>query len=95
MKLWRGQTGDHSRALLTARDKAIGNVVLGLTSLAMGAATFIASDPQCSMSKRYLCRLVHLVAGAFGISISGAEASLLGAFGLALIGLGVVYWRAG
>jgi len=95
MKLWRGQTGDPSRPLLTARDKAIGNVVFGLLCLAMAVAKLIAAQPQCSMSKRYLCRIVHFVADASGLSISGAEVSLLGAFGLALICLGAVYWRAG
>ncbi len=95
MKLWRGQTGDSSRTFLTARDKAIANVVLGLICLAMAAAKFIAAEAQCSMSKRYLCRIAHFVADASGLSISGAEVSLVGAFGLALIGLGAVYWRAG
>jgi LPXTG-motif cell wall-anchored protein len=81
--------------LLDARDRAIGSVVLGLTSLALAAASLVAAEPECGMSKRYLCRLVYAVTDGFGISTGSAEASLLGAIGLALIGLGAVYWRAG
>ena len=96
VKLWRNQPDpQHSRVLLTARDRALALLALGAVGIAFAASLLFDPSLSCGGSGRFLCSIAQLVAATFGITLVQAEVAGWGSLGLAFVALGVTYWRAG
>jgi hypothetical protein len=96
VKLWRDQPDhQHWRMLLTARDRAFVFLGLGSVGIVFAVALFFDPSLSCKGSGRVLCSFAQLVAGIRGITLVQAEIAGWGSLGLALVALGITYWRAG